>query len=356
VYQDAPMLRVLAGLLVLLVTLSSGAQHAEAQPSAHAQAEALNEEGKALIGRVDLAGAAAKFREAVALVEDPRYVFNLCYALEKSGVLEEARRECKWVTTSRDRRLADKAAKLLASIEEQLAKKAALQPTPTPVSPQPVPTPQPAPAPQPAPYSAPAPAVAPGTPVPQHLLPYSMQTRVLDTSMHFGVRVGVGFSHFAGEYQEAGSVAAPSIGLMARKDLRKRLRATGEIQYAGRGSTVYAGDFDSIDIDVKYLDMSGGMQFALGGRFYIEAGATLSIFVSGEENRFFETDATFEISPIDLSGDLGFGAALGSFDLRFQYKHGLLDIADIEFSGENADAVGDDFSSRSYSFQLGYYF
>lgn len=349
------MHRVLAGLLVLLVALSSESQHAEAQPSAHAQAEALNEEGKALIGRVDLAGAAAKFREAVALVEDPRYVFNLCYALEKSGVLEEARRECKWVTTSRDQRLADKAAKLLASIDEQLAKKTALQPAPTP-TPQPTPQPKPVPQPTPVPYSAPTPVVAPGNPVPQHLLPYSMQTRTLDTSLHFGVRVGMALSRFAGEYQDAGNVAAPSIGLMARKALRKRLRATGEIQYTGRGSTVYAANFDLIDINLKYLDLSGGMQFALGGRFYIEAGATFSIFVSGEDDPFFETDATFEVGPVDLSGDLGFGAALGSFDLRFQYKHGLLDIADIEFSGENADAVGDDFSSRSYSFQLGYYF
>jgi Flp pilus assembly protein TadD len=95
------MFKVIARLLVMLATLSSVTQLASAQPSAYAQAEALNDEGKALIGRVDLAGAAAKFRQAIALVEDPRYVFNLCYALEKSGVLQEARRECQWVTTSR---------------------------------------------------------------------------------------------------------------------------------------------------------------------------------------------------------------------------------------------------------------
>lgn len=337
------MLKVITGLLVMLATLSSAAPRAEAQPAVYAQAEALNDEGKAMIGRVDLAGAAAKFRQAIALVEDPRYVFNLCYALEKSGVLEEARRECQWVTTSRDTRLANKAAALLASIDAQIAERAARRP--------PAPTPVPGPTPVPV-----APVVAPGTPIPQHLLPLSMQKRPLDTSIHYGIRVGMVLGSFAGEYEDAGDVVAPSIGVMARKALSKKLRAIGEAQYAGRGATVYASNFDSIELSLQYLDFSGGVQYALSNRFYAEIGATLSILLSGEEVVFFDSEADYEVGPADFSADLSVGSALGNFDLRFHYKYGLLDIADVDFFDGNAGGVGDDLSSRSYGFQLGYYF
>jgi hypothetical protein len=360
------MLKVITGLLVMLATVSSVSQRAqaqpsdaapaEAQPSTYAQAEALNDEGKAMIGRVDLAGAAAKFRQAIALIEDPRYVFNLCYALEKSGVLEEARRECQWVTTSRDRRLANKAATLLASIDRQIAERAARRPAaPTPAAPTPA---APTPASQtPAAGSTPVPpVVAPGTPIPQHLLPLSMQKRPLDTSIHYGVRVGLFLGHFAGEYEDAGNVAAPSIGIIARKALGKKLSLVGEAQYAGRGSIIYASNFDSIEIALRYLDISSGLQYALSNHFYAELGATLSVLLSGEDESFFDSEADFEVEPADFSADLSVGSSLGSFDLRFHYKHGLLDIADVDFFGENAGAVGDELNSRSYGFQLGYYF
>jgi hypothetical protein len=192
--------------------------------------------------------------------------------------------------------------------------------------------------------------------VSQALLPYSMQRRALDTRIKFGTRVGLMVSTLSGEYDDVTSLVSPSIGLIARKALRKRLRATGEVQYAGRGAEVYAGAFDSVEISLRYIDLSGGLQYSLGGRFYAEVGATLSVLVSDEGDSFFDADVEFEIAPADVSGDIGIGATLGSFDFRLHYKHGLIDVADVEFSGENDGVVGDEFYNRSYGFQLGYYF
>lgn len=108
------------------------------------RAEELNSEGKRLVGRLDLEGAAEKFRDAWQLVHDPRFAFNLCYTLEKSGKLYEAKAACQQALNAPDQRLAEKVKNLLKAIEEKIP--------PTPV-PQPTtgPTGQPAPAGQPTP-------------------------------------------------------------------------------------------------------------------------------------------------------------------------------------------------------------
>jgi hypothetical protein len=46
------------------------------------KAEALNDDGKRKFREADVAGSAELFRQAIALVPDPRYYFNLCFAYE----------------------------------------------------------------------------------------------------------------------------------------------------------------------------------------------------------------------------------------------------------------------------------
>ena len=58
------------------------------------KAESLNTEGKKLVSRLDLDGAAERFRDAWQLVRDPRFAFNLCYTLEWPE-------EC-WINTHRN--------------------------------------------------------------------------------------------------------------------------------------------------------------------------------------------------------------------------------------------------------------
>lgn len=149
------MRALLIGLVVSLV------RPAVAQPASDpiAQAEAENAAGKAKIAVVDLAGAAAHFRAAIALSPDPRYYFNLCYTLEKAGQLREAKAACEVVASGgSDERLAGKARAKLAEIERGL--RAGDEGKPEPLAP-----PGTAPVADPDDTLADGERVAPGTPI-----------------------------------------------------------------------------------------------------------------------------------------------------------------------------------------------
>jgi hypothetical protein len=113
------------------------------------KAESLNTEGKKLVSRLDLDGAAERFRDAWQAVRDPRFAFNLCYTLEKSGKLYEARVACREVLSAKDQRLASKATELLKEIEKDLPQQPnpvgpptnPQQPNPVVVGPSPYPQP-----------------------------------------------------------------------------------------------------------------------------------------------------------------------------------------------------------------------
>lgn len=64
-----------------------------------AQADALNEQGKDKLRSADVQGALASFQQAVALVPDPRYQFNVCLTLEAAEQWDNAIAACKQART-----------------------------------------------------------------------------------------------------------------------------------------------------------------------------------------------------------------------------------------------------------------
>src|SRR5687768_211791 len=79
-----------AALFLCLVTAVASAQPQK-------QADALNEEGKALLRQKKYAEATDKFRQAIVLLPDGRYYYNLCMALYHEGKLGEALTACRAV-------------------------------------------------------------------------------------------------------------------------------------------------------------------------------------------------------------------------------------------------------------------
>ncbi|RMH38732.1 MAG: tetratricopeptide repeat protein [Deltaproteobacteria bacterium] len=67
----------------------------DADSDAVARAEQLNDEGKRLFRAGDLEGAATAFAGAVAIVADPRYYFNLCFAYEALERYDDALAQCR---------------------------------------------------------------------------------------------------------------------------------------------------------------------------------------------------------------------------------------------------------------------
>ena len=62
-----------------------------------AEAERLNNEGKALVKAADIEGAVARFLAAVELAPDPRYYFNLCFSYQALKQYDAALRQCQEV-------------------------------------------------------------------------------------------------------------------------------------------------------------------------------------------------------------------------------------------------------------------
>ncbi len=103
-------------LLIAPVILSIGTS-AFAQSQAEI-AEKLNEDGKELMYANKYPEATAKFRQAVARVNEPKYFFNLCVSLTNEGNLVEARANCYTAKNNGNGDLVGKADKMMSKIED----------------------------------------------------------------------------------------------------------------------------------------------------------------------------------------------------------------------------------------------
>ncbi len=291
-----------------------------AQDGARDQAEALNTKGKALIKQLDLEGAAQSFREALSLANDPRFAFNLCYTLEKSGKLAEAKDACEQVAQSGDERLKEKAARLLSSIDERLP--ATVEPTPAPPTPAP---------PNPTEPSKPPPTTAP--PPPPGLPPSPVP--VAEPSLpKFAVMVGLSRANVAaGINLNTEPRVGVALGGMVVVN-RRSVETIFDAQLVNRGAN-FDGGFDGPDASMvsTYVDfgISSRRYFGTGGvQPYAEAGMTLSLLLAATlSTEGFEGDA--DLQGFDLAYNLGFGARIDlnrrKLDLRLRYMHGLIDTS-----------------------------
>ncbi len=127
---------LVAGSLALVPSAAAAQTPAE-------RAEALNERGKALyLDQLDYRGAAEKFRQAIELVPDARYYYNLCTALEKLREYRAALDACDEVFLHEPREdLATKTGKRAAQIRKdyraarEAERKAREATEPTPANP-----------------------------------------------------------------------------------------------------------------------------------------------------------------------------------------------------------------------------
>jgi hypothetical protein len=91
-------------------------------PETIAQAEAANDEGKKLFKAAKIDAAVGKFREAIALVPDPRFHFNLCFSLEALKRYDEALAACDATLKAEpDERLRKKTTDRIQGIQKKKA-------------------------------------------------------------------------------------------------------------------------------------------------------------------------------------------------------------------------------------------
>src|SRR5258705_12829561 len=84
----------LTSFAAALLLAAGGSALAQSQVQIAAQ---LNEEGKELMFANKFPEASAKFREAVARVQEAKYFFNLCTSLYQEGKFDEAMTACNAV-------------------------------------------------------------------------------------------------------------------------------------------------------------------------------------------------------------------------------------------------------------------
>ena len=294
---------------MLVVQRSAWAQPTDSQ----AQAEELNSQGKALIKQLDLAGAAQRFRAAMALSSDPRFAFNLCYTLEKSGQFANAKEACEKVVGATDARLANKANKLLAVIEGKMTTELASSPPP-----KPPPSSQSPPAVASAPRTQPVTSASLPTPAPQ----------ASHKTLQYGAVVGFSRANVSGTKLNPDAVVGYAVGGWARMGLRPSFDSIFEAQLVQRGFSTRV-----FDVSASYLDLGFASRWYLGMggvKPYLEAGMTLSILLSSEVD--FMVAESKELQAYDLAYTVGVGTIIGlgalSVDVRARYMHGLIAIGE----------------------------
>ncbi len=290
---------------MLVIQRSAWAEPSESQ----AQAEELNSQGKALIKQLDLAGAAQRFRAAMALSSDPRFAFNLCYTLEKSGQFADAKEACEKVVGATDARLANKANKLLAGIEGKMAGEPTSSPLPTPPT-------------QRTPATARAPRAQPVASVP------TMAPQDTHKTLQYGAVVGLSRANVSGTELNPDAVVGYAVGGWARMGLRPSFDSIVEAQLVQRGFSTRA-----FDVSASYLDLGFASRWYLGTggtKPYLEAGMTLSILLSSEVDLMVAESQ--ELQAYDLAYTIGVGTMIGigslSVDVRARYMHGLIAIGE----------------------------
>lgn len=314
-----------------------GRAAAQGTPSAHQQAEALNNEGKALIKQLDLTGAAQRFRAAMALSDDPRFSFNLCYTLEKSGQLAEAKAACERVMASGEPRLAQKANKLLAVIEDSMAGRPA---SPTPDGPQPIAPPRQPPGPPP------APPVASTPPEPKK-------------NARFGAAVGVSRANIDSGVGDTDAVLGFAFGAWMRLPVRRAFETIFEAQVVQRGFQAGGDDLASAELNSLYIDLGFASRWHMGSggfRPYLEAGMSASLLLNATA-RIGGMGVSPEQQPFDVAYALALGTRVdiggNQFDIRARYNHGLLNINNSDAGPANDSGSA---YNRSTQIQVGMWF
>jgi hypothetical protein len=164
------------------------------------KAEALNDEGKDLYSeKKDFEGAAAKFRQAIAISPDPRYYFNLCSALDRLELYDQALEACDGVFAHKPR--ADLAQKTGAKAAEIRQRMKGGEPEPEPKPPEPPPPKTETGKPPPPPIKPSDPAL----PQPSPATPYrgAYETAAQKDSSTYGWGLGVAIAAMRHNYDHA---------------------------------------------------------------------------------------------------------------------------------------------------------
>jgi tetratricopeptide (TPR) repeat protein len=281
-----PRSRPLALLLAISVThLVAPAGSGLARADTRSDAEHFNDQGKALFLRGDFEGAAASFREALELVQDPRYDFNLCAALEKSGDWDAALEACDEVfKDGGDAELRAKAGTRSASIRD--ARRHGPRPPPS----------QPVVLPQPPPGSA-APARPPLAKAPAPIvMPQNPEDGRGQSRWAIGLDIGPTlFSHTIADPRlgrDRDLDLSPRIGihvdlaLTRRSGLLLRLEATS---YDGRDAQLNATVAQNRSLAVGHYGAGLVGRLRLAGPWWLHADAALAV-----------ARASYSVSNIDL--------------------------------------------------------
>lgn len=318
----------LAALLLLLLCPSAGADDDDAS-----RAEALNGQGKERIRQLDLEGAAEFFRQAIELSPDPRFYFNLCYTLEKSGKLVEAREACDAVAGTGDARLESKAAQLSSKIDERLG------PRPTvPVEPT-----------GPEPEKPESGTVPPPPPPPEKAKEPGPKTQ-------YGGAVGMSLGSLGGS-ASSGQVIGAAVGPWMLLPIGNRYEFILDAQFVQRGGSFSETGVGDIEIKMGYLDLGAAFRYRIGSdavSYYFDAGLALSLLVT-ESRTLDNNQLDSESNGKDFSTIFGIGyiikTAAGSLDFRARYMIGYLPINEV------GSGLGDtDILNRTIVLQGGYWF
>ena len=268
--------------LVVLLGVSSNAKADE-------RAEELNRLGKARATELDLEGAAKLFREALAIENDPRYAFNLCYTLEKSGHLREAKEFCVEAQQNGDESVVYKSTQILKRLAARDIESAEVQ--------------------QPA-----TPAVRPSLPS--------------KPKLRFGGSFGLTTASAGGTDSVSGLNLG--VGLIRETEARHSFVLTAELIQRG-GEGVSRG-FDSstgtirASAKVSYFDVSPLVRFAIFRSVYVEGGLNvgLRVYVDSEDFPLEETS----LLHYGYAVGLGFGLPISehTIDIRFRIMDSISNV------------------------------
>lgn len=279
------------GVFLMVLTLGPLA-HADDQE----RAEELNRQGKQKIQELDLDGAAKLFREALSHHSDPRYAFNLCYTLEKSGYVDEAEEHCEFAQQHGEESVVYKSTQILKRIVER-RKATAETSTATPTTPAIAP-----------------PATATAQEAPQ---PLALRTPE-EPTLRYGGFVGFVNGDSSG-VNIGGGVIQHTMG-------RHSFVLTGELLRRG-AQTVFR---DGRPASVLYLDVSPSVRFAVfrNGSFYFEGGLNLGVrlYVSSDDVKLDQ------VPFLHYGYVLGLGLSLPIYDhevdLRFRIIPSVSDVVE----------------------------
>src|SRR5262245_27523097 len=179
------------------------------------KAEALNDEGKELYSdKKDFEGAAAKFRQAIAVSPDPRYYFNLCSALDRLELYDQAIEACDGVFAHKPRpELAQKTSAKAEDIRQKMKQRTA---EPEAKPPEPPPVTEPDRTAEPPPIKPRDPALPPPAPANPYRGVYD--SSVQRDSSSYGWALGGGVVGMRNNYKDSGYKDA-GFGLMIFADL-----------------------------------------------------------------------------------------------------------------------------------------